>query len=809
MTKFTKIPVHFIGLLVLLSLSSPSYCFRLGLISKNSEESLNLLDLKTKAVIEGPYAEIQYIHVYKNPYDHALETEFYFPRTESSVFYKFEAVFRNQTIVGKILEKTKAKEMYEWNVERGNTVAYSERNALTPDVMQVQVGNIPAHEDVEIRFSVIQPLEVVINKFWGFTLPSVLTERYAPSSVDPSEVPNIQNVDLKHSSYKDWKIEVEIKSDQPFKYINNPSHNLEPVLSESSKIYKAIWNVTVVPNKNFVVYFRSDKIEHPSTILATHPNHTDDHVMLINFIPQLNNLDVKEAQKSLDQGQEGFLRLKKLALKEDVESAKGEFIFVIDRSGSMNGARIINLKKALEKFLTILPKDSLFNILSFGSMFSLYKPESLRFTPENLKESVEWIATIDADMGGTEILPALQSATQVPQVQGYPRTIMVLTDGDVFNPGEVINHVRENSQKVRVCSVGIGHGASEYLLKNIAKAGRCTSEFVLDNEDIGDKAIYMIKAAISQYLEDLESSIECFDSKNKAVFKEETKLGLLLKDEPFKKWVYFNNISDLEYCNVKISYFNSLKKQKATEEFRVDGFKTAEVTSVWHKVAYDSKLKELDLEVKAERRDFDHTEEVKAKIIELSLKYQVLSDYTSFLAVLEESTVDPQDGRIKQTIKNLDSADYDAVDGSVQLDSVSNLHHQNRFKVNVHRGNRRLGVSAPGMESAKFAARPSFGHQADSVNLLAMNAAVVDEMDDGGASFGSAAGADQIMRSMDTSALTFGDKFQEKVDDLTAFARRNLSMKTIGLGVFVGSLLLVLCVFSRKSKKVEENRKKE
>jgi len=92
------------------------------------------------------------------------------------------------------------------------------------------------------------------------------------------------------------------------------------------------------------------------------------------------------------------------------------------------------------------------------------------------------------------------------------------------------------------------------------------------------------------------------------------------------------------------------------------------VTSVWHKVAYDSKLKELDLEVKAQEdrdddSDYDNedeegTEKLKEKIIELSIRYQVLSDYTSFLAVLEESTVDPSEGRVRKIIRNLNSADY-------------------------------------------------------------------------------------------------------------------------------------------------------
>ncbi|RYF85714.1 MAG: VWA domain-containing protein, partial [Chitinophagaceae bacterium] len=107
--------------------------------------------------------------------------------------------------------------------------------------------------------------------------------------------------------------------------------------------------------------------------------------MLVNFLPNLNRLNTLEAQKTLDEeGEEGFLKLRNIALKEDSQSARGEFIFVIDRSGSMYGQRIVNLRNALEKFLKILPKDSYFNILSFGSTFSLYKPQSIKYDDKNL-----------------------------------------------------------------------------------------------------------------------------------------------------------------------------------------------------------------------------------------------------------------------------------------------------------------------------------------------------------------------------------------------------------------------------------------
>jgi len=80
--------------------------------------------------------------------------------------------------------------------------------------MQIKVGNIPPNESVVIKFSITQSLEVIINKYWKFALPSVLTERSAPSSINLNEVPNIQNVGLS-ALYKEWKISVELKSETP------------------------------------------------------------------------------------------------------------------------------------------------------------------------------------------------------------------------------------------------------------------------------------------------------------------------------------------------------------------------------------------------------------------------------------------------------------------------------------------------------------------------------------------------------------------------------------------------------------------
>ena len=315
---------------------------------------LDLPKLSTRAFVEGSYAQIEFIQTYKNPHDEPIETEFLFPRTDSSIFHKFEAVFRDKTVTGQIFEKEEAKQMYKESLEQGHTAAYSERNANTPDIMKILVGNISGGESVEIKFSIIEPLDLVANKLWSLTLPVVLTERYTLSSShlerQSDDIAQITNVQMEDSKYKEWYVYVEVKANSPFEIISNPSHNLEPKMyEETSKsvnnVYKAVWNATLTPDKNFAIYFKPENIQDVGTILAKHETYPNDYALLVNFVSELNTLKYSTLKEALQDVKEGFLKLKKLALEHDKINARAEFIFIIDRSGSMQGGRIQNLKR--------------------------------------------------------------------------------------------------------------------------------------------------------------------------------------------------------------------------------------------------------------------------------------------------------------------------------------------------------------------------------------------------------------------------------------------------------------------------------
>jgi uncharacterized protein with von Willebrand factor type A (vWA) domain len=94
-------------------------------------------------------------------------------------------------------------------------------------------------------------------------------------------------------------------------------------------------------------------------------------------------------------------------LEEDVGKIKGEYIFLLDRSGSMDGQRILKAKEALTLFIKRLPKDAYFNIISFGSdSYWMFKMRE-KYNNQSAEKAIEAVSKMNADMGGTQIFNPL------------------------------------------------------------------------------------------------------------------------------------------------------------------------------------------------------------------------------------------------------------------------------------------------------------------------------------------------------------------------------------------------------------------
>ncbi|KAM4858801.1 inter-alpha-trypsin inhibitor heavy chain H4 isoform X1 [Urocitellus parryii] len=155
-------------------------------------------------------------------------------------------------------------------------------------------------------------------------------------------------------------------------------------------------------------------------------------------------------------------------------------VFVIDKSGSMSGRKIQQTREALIKILSDLgPKDQ-FNLITFSSEATQWKPHLVPASTENVDEAKRYAAGIHA-LGGTNINEAmltavrrLKSDNQAELLsEGSVSLIILLTDGDPtmgeINPTKIQKNVQEaiDGQYSLFC-LGFGFDVSYAFLEKMA-----------------------------------------------------------------------------------------------------------------------------------------------------------------------------------------------------------------------------------------------------------------------------------------------------------------------------------------------------
>ena len=247
-----------------------------------------------------------------------------------------------------------------------------------------------------------------------------------------------------------------------------------------------------VPNKDFYFTFTTQNFQLPSYVFGK--NDASSTVM-VSFIPKFCHLGLEEAYGNVVKGR---------SFDVDINGVKGEYIFVLDRSGSMYGSRIEKAKQSLILFIKSLPSDSYFNIFSFGSRGEKMFTNSVRYRNQEILSAVQKVNTFDADLGGTEVFSALYEVLRQKPIEGYAKQIFLLTDGAVSNTQGVIKLVAANTKYSRVHTIGIGNGASEALIVGCAEKGKGYHVFIPDNENPANKIIQLLTDSFSPVISNMK-----------------------------------------------------------------------------------------------------------------------------------------------------------------------------------------------------------------------------------------------------------------------------------------------------------------
>ena len=501
----------------------------LGLYDRKTNELIPIFSTDIKANIYGKFANIKLTHRYFNPYDDFLDTSFKFPKGLYQVFDELEATIDGKTIKGIIGEKKRIRTIYTSEVSKGSTVIESEFvpsscDNISPSLMVTNIGNIPPKKELSITFSFIQLLDISRGHILQFVLPLVLTPKYIPQEsvkklikdfIYTGEMNNeklygmIQSGSIKYmktNSSNDplqynYNVDINVNSEFIITNIGCKMRNKDIIITKTND---HSYNIKLdpsklhIPNEDFVLEYEinKDDLKKPNLILEKHPKYENDYCFYYSFNPWNFIQDIPNINISAP-------------LMEDF---KGNFLFVIDRSGSMSGGRIKMAKQSLFYFLKSLPENCKFNIVSFGSDYTVLFEKNLLVNKENLTKALYLVESFDADMGGTNITGPLKEVKNNFLEKDYKNRIFVMTDGAIFDEQDCFKVIEEtiNNKDIDVLfySLGIGNGCSETLVRGIAQKGMGECELVKNEEDISDKIINLLECSMSFCFDSFEVKLE-------------------------------------------------------------------------------------------------------------------------------------------------------------------------------------------------------------------------------------------------------------------------------------------------------------
>ncbi|KAJ7468643.1 von Willebrand factor type A domain-containing protein [Mycena latifolia] len=452
--------------------------------SDNRAISLPLLHVRAAASIKELAAQVKLTHTYSNDTEVVLEAIYSFPIPARAAVCSFVMIKQDGTrVVGHVKEKEEAREIYESAVVQGKQAALMEQQ--TPDVFKLAVGNIQPHEKVQIELIYATVLsEDEENDSVRFHLPVNVGARYgqAPMAIEDHSwlftAPS-----AKQSPF--LEIFVDVEAVAPIAKIGCPSHSVstelgpDPTLPNAQELsFSNYARVSLSSesalDKDFVLTVKSAGLDAPRCIAELHPIHPTV-ALALSLVPRFKLPDL----------------------------SRQEFIFLVDRSGSMKGQRIEAAKKALVVMLRSLPaKDSLFQIASFGNACTvLWDGGSRPYNQATLDDATQHVDGMQADYGGTRIREALAHCFGARKTD-RPTSVFLLTDGAAWDVDGVLREVKaavascSAQAYLRVSVLGIGNSASTAMCEGIARVGEGICMMVGEQETtFTGKIARMLKAA--------------------------------------------------------------------------------------------------------------------------------------------------------------------------------------------------------------------------------------------------------------------------------------------------------------------------
>ena len=588
-------------------------------ISEHPEtDMLPLKETSASVNIVGVIADVTVRQKYVNSGKNTLEAIYTFPLSTKAAVYAMKMTIGKRVITARISEKEKARRDYTKAKSAGNRVSLLEQNR--PNVFTMNVANIAMNDTIVVELKYTELL-VPENGIYSFVYPTVVGPRYsnktkAEAGSDGKYVNTPYTRAGEKATYK-FRFSLKINSGIPIQDVTCTTHKLK----------------VTYPDLNTAVV-KLDKSE----------QNGGNRDVILNY--SLQGSKIESGVMLYEHGDENFFLMMvqppKKVLEEEIPPR--EYIFIMDVSGSMGGFPINISKKLLRNLILNLKPTDKFNVVLFAGSTGLLSENSINANEENVEKAIRLIDKQQGG-GGTELITALKRAYEIPRKDNHvSRSVVLITDGYVDVEKEAFEMIRRKNNNGNFFCFGIGSSVNRYLLEGMSFMGN-GEPIIVDREEIAEQQAekfrsYINTPVLSQIKTDF-GNLDVYDV-------EPGTTPDMLAERPI---IIFGKYKGSH--NGLVTLKGNTGKYRYEKTFDLSTLKPNKSFSAIRYLWARERIKLLDYT--STRSAYSRTpmdQDQKNSIIQLGLKYGLMTQYTSFIAIDENFKVDKDQKsvRVKQPL---------------------------------------------------------------------------------------------------------------------------------------------------------------
>jgi Ca-activated chloride channel family protein len=555
-------------------------------------DRLPLKETRADVHIAGVIADVVVTQVYRNEGTRPLNARYVFPASTRAAVHGMTMQVGDQRIQAKIREKQRAQKEFDAAKKAGKSAALLQQQR--PNVFSMSVANILPGDEIRVDLHYSELL-VPTDGTYEFVYPTVVGPRYSnePEGTAKEGDRWVKSPYLHQGEAPSYKLAIEtrIAAGMPIEEVLCPTHKTHVEWQDTSSA-----RVTLDPgetdggNRDYILRYRLQG-KQVQTGLLLYPGKDESFFLLTMQPPQ------RVAPEQIP---------------------PREYIFVLDVSGSMYGFPLDTAKTLMRELIGGLRSTDRFNVILFSGGSRLLAPSSLAATPENVKQA---ILEIDREQGGggTELGEALDRALALPGNEGISRSTIVVTDGFISAEAGVFERIRTRLNRSNLFAFGIGSSVNRHLIEGLAHAGQGEPFVAIDPVEAVAAAKQFKAYVQSPVLTDISIATAGFETYD----VEPVSIPDLFADRPL---VVFGKWRGKAAGTIRLRGIGG--EGPYEKDFDVAAAESSEDNRALRYLWARTRVKRLS--------DFGgESDETRLAVTSLGLTYELLTAYTSFVAIHE------------------------------------------------------------------------------------------------------------------------------------------------------------------------------